>query len=109
MFFNRSSNEESYEDQKQRESHEREQKLNLARGVGSFLYRYVINAFIFIISYAALSMILINGLGLSPGTAVVISIIASFFVFKIDYIKLYPVQSLLTITFVLGLLQLAFS
>lgn len=109
MFFNRSSDKESFLDQKQREEHERQQQLNLAKGAGSFLYRYIINASIFILTYVTLSMILINGLGVSFGTAIVVSIISAFFIFKIPHVKLHPIQSLVTIGFILGLVQLSFS
>ncbi len=109
MFFNRSSDGESYEYQKQREEHERQQQLNLARGTGSFLYRYVLYTLIYVNVYISLSMTLNHIIGLDFATSSFTAVALAFFIFKIPYVKQHPVQSLLTTVFIVILVMVAFS
>jgi len=44
MFLNNSDN-DSYGDLRRREEYERQQQANFARGLGNFLYRYIVLSF----------------------------------------------------------------
>lgn len=109
MFFNNSSDNDPYGDLRRREEYERQQQANFARGLGSFLYRYIIYGSIWMLSSVFISMILNFFFDLHMVLSTPLGMIGGLILFKVQYIKLYPVKSLVTIGFVFGLFIVAFS
>ncbi|MBU1657430.1 hypothetical protein KKG72_00040 [bacterium] len=108
MFLNNSDN-DPYGDLRRREEYERQQQANFARGLGNFLYRYIVYSMIWLFSSVLFSMLLNFILGWNQGITTIIGMVAGLFLFKISYIKIYPIKSLITIGFVFGLFIVAFS
>lgn len=109
MFINNSSNnDDSFEDFRRYEEYQRQKDANFARGVGNFLYRYIVYSMIWIFSSVLFSILLKFLLGWNEGITTIIGMVAGLFLFKISYIKTYPFKSLLTVWFIIGLVFLAF-
>ena len=107
MFFNNSDN-DPYGDLKRREEYERQQQANFARGLGHFLYIYLVYSMIWFFSSVLFSMILNFILGWNIALTTVIGMIGGLILFKVPYVKQKPIKSLLTIGFIFGLLFVAF-
>jgi hypothetical protein len=106
MFGNRFDKNDSYEDLRRREEYERQKDLNFARGVGNFLYIYILYALIWMFTAVTIAMSLSFIFGLNEGITTIIGFFTSFFVFKVPYTKLHPVQSLITIAFIMALIAI---
>ena len=109
MFFNNSSENDPYGDLRRREEYERQQNANVARGVGNFLYLYFVYSMIWFLSSALISMILNIIFDINIGLTTIMGMLFSFMVFKIKYVKAYPIKSLITIGFIFGLVLVAAS
>jgi len=108
MFFN-NSNDDPYGDLRKREEYERQQNANFARGIGHFLYRYIIYSFIWLSLSVLIGMSLTEFFGVNQLLATLIGMISSLFVFKVPFTKQYPIKSLMTVWFVFGLIIVAIS
>ncbi|WP_298753774.1 hypothetical protein [uncultured Arcobacter sp.] len=64
---------------------------------------------IWLFSSVLFSMLLNFILGWNQGITTIIGMVAGLFLFKISYIKINPIKSLITIGFVFGLFLVAFS
>jgi hypothetical protein len=107
MFFNNSDN-DSYENLRRREEYERQRQANFARGIGHFLYLYLVYSFIWFFSSILISMLLTFIFGLNQLIATIIGMISGFILFKVPYIKQEPIKSLITIGFMFFLISVAF-
>ena len=107
MFFNNSDN-DPYGDLRKREEYERQQQANFARGIGHFLYIYIVYSFIWISSSVLFGVILSFLFGMHELLAVAIGMIGGLILFKVPYVKQEPIKSLLTIGFIFGLMFVAF-
>ena len=108
MFFNNSSNDDSYGDLRRREEYERQQKINMARTGGNLLYKLLGYWFVWLFSMSFSGVILEKIFGLDFGLALIISFILGFVIFKVPYVKAYPYKSFMIICFVFGLFIIAF-
>jgi hypothetical protein len=106
MFGNRFNENDPYGDLRRREEYERQRDLNFAKGAGGFLYSYILYALIWAFTAVTIAMSLSFIFSLNEGITTIIGFFTSFFVFKIPYTKLYPLKSLITITFILTLVAI---
>lgn len=107
MFFN-NSDKDSYEDLRRQEEYERQKQANFARGLGYFLYLYLVYSFIWFFSSILISMLLTFIFGLNQFIATIIGMISGFILFKVPYVKQEPIKSLITIGFIFFLVFVAF-
>ena len=106
MFFNNSDN-DSYENLRRQEEYERQKQANFARGLGHFLYLYLVYSFIWFFSSILISMLLTFIFGLNQLVATIIGMISGFILFKVPYVKQEPIKSLITIGFIFFLIFVA--
>jgi hypothetical protein len=102
MKFNKFSNDD-FEDIKRYEEYQRRKDEAVVKGVGNFIYRYFIYSFIYLTMYIILFAGFSEIIKISFESSVFISMILSFFVFKVKYVKEYPFKSLLTLGFIFAL------
>lgn len=102
MRFNKFSNDD-FQDIKRYEEYQRRKDEAVVKGVGNFIYRYFIYSFIYITMYIILFVGFSEIIKISFESSVFISMILSFFVFKVKYVKEYPFKSLLTLGFIFAL------
>jgi hypothetical protein len=107
MFFNNSKN-DNYEDLRKQEEYERQKQANFARGLGHFLYLYLVYGFIWFFSSVLFSMLLNFFLGIDQLIAMITGMIGGIILFKVSYIKQEPIKSLMTIGFLFFLVSVAF-
>jgi Mn2+/Fe2+ NRAMP family transporter len=103
MRFGNSFKNDDFEDIRRYEEYQRRKDEAIVKGVGNFLYRYFIYTFIYLATYIILAMGLSEIFKVSFTLSVFISIVLSFFVFKIKYVKEYPFKSLITLGFIYAL------
>lgn len=106
MFFN-NSDKDSYENLRRQEEYERQKQANFARGLGHFLYLYLVYSFIWFFSSILISMLLTFIFGLNQLIATIIGMISGFILFKVPYVKQEPIKSLITIGFIFFLIFVA--
>jgi len=102
MFFN-NSDDDPYGDIRRREEYERQQQANFAKGLGHFFLKMYMNVLIYMATYLAIAILLTELLNVHQALAMIISMIVSFFVFKLEYVKYNKLKSLMTIAFLIGL------
>lgn len=107
MFFNNSDN-DPYGDLRRKEEYERQQQANFARGLGYFLYKYIVYSMIWLFSSVLFSMTINFVLGWNIGVTTIIGMIGGLILFKVPYVKQEPIKSLITIGFMFGLMFVAF-
>jgi len=97
--FNKNSHDD-FEDLRRQEAYERQKSINLARGLGNFFYRYMVFSLIVFVGAITigLTLNLIANVNLELG--IPLGMLFSFFIFKIRYVKDYPIKSLLTLSFI---------
>ena len=106
MFSNK--NDSLFKNYQSEEEYERARSLEIGSGLGRFFSKYILYTFIYIGTYLVLAMGLIHVLGLGTIMSASISLIVSFFVFKVTYVKEYKFKSMLIIYFILFLEAVAF-
>jgi len=108
MKFGNSFKNDDFEDIRRYEEYQRRKDEALVKGVGNFLLRIIYYWFIFLASNVVIGLCLMYLIGLSQVVATIISIIASFFIFKIPYVKEHPIKSFLTLCFIFALESISF-
>lgn len=108
MFFNNSSQDDPYGDIQRREEYERQQKLQLAKGLGTFFYKYMAYSFIWLFTTAFTATVLETIFKLSSSISLIVGIIAGIGIFRVPYVKENPLKSFVVICFVFGLFIIAF-
>lgn len=107
MKFNKFFNDD-FEDIKRYEEYQRRKDEALVKGVGNFLYKYIIYSFVYLAMYIVLAIVFKEIFKMSFEISMLVSMLLSFFVFKIKYVKEYPFKSLITLVFIFALLFVSF-
>ena len=102
------NNDDNFEDIKRYEEYQRQKDMNVVRGVWGFIVRLYQKVFIYFLTYLILGIVLQKLTGIQEGIAILISMVLSFFVFKVPYVKIYPGKSLITLGFLFFLLFVVF-
>jgi hypothetical protein len=108
MFFSNSSDDDPYGDIKRREEYERQRQINMSNGLFRFLYLYILYGMVWMFSSVLISFSMNHLFNMHLVFSTVIGMIFGLILFKIPYIKLHPVKSLITIGFLFFLIDTAF-
>ncbi len=103
MFFNQNKKDD-FEDLRRQEQYELQKKINQARGLGYLLYLYITRSLIWIMSSMILAVFVSSITGMNMGLATFLSFLVSLFIFKIQYVKDYPLRVIVIIGFVVYLM-----
>lgn len=95
---------DDFEDLKRAEAYENYKNEQMTKAVGKAFYLYIIHAFSWLINTLLIMFILNFIFEPNEALGVLTSMILSFFLFKISYIKENPFNSLMTSCFILFLI-----
>ena len=103
MFFNQNKKDD-FEDLRRQEQYEFQKKMNQAKGLGYLLYLYITRSLIWAMCSITLAPLVNYVTGMHMGLATFLSMVASFFIFKIQYVKEHPFRVIVIIGFVMYLM-----
>lgn len=106
--FGKKYEDKDFEDFRRYEEYQRRKNEAVVKGVGGFLGNLILRWFILVGTYFVLSTIVSNLTSLSEAVVMISTFILSFLVFKLRYVKEYPVKSLITICFLIFLVFVVF-
>lgn len=108
MFNGKKFTDNDFEDFRRYDEYQRAKDEAIVKGASNFLYRIIIYGFILFATVPMIGTLLDVYTSLDKFLILIISFISGFSVFKIKYVKNYPLKSLLIIIFIDFLIILAF-
>ncbi len=108
MFNGKKFGDDDFKDIERYEEYQRRKYEAIVKGVGNFLYRYIIFGFMLLATAPMVGAILQTYTDLNMLFILIIAFISFFLIIKIPYVKMYPFKSLIIIIFIDFLIFLAF-